>query len=69
MADATEPTTTEPTGEDAEKHFWEVHAEKTRGILDKWFEDKKTELSKSRGPGRTTLPGILADLVFGPDKK
>lgn len=66
--DKTSPA--EPTDEEkAEKHYWDEHEKRTRGVLDKWFEEKRTELSKSRtGGGRTTLPKIFADLVFGPEK-
>jgi hypothetical protein len=39
--------------------------------MDSWF-DKKVE--KYRGTsttrtGRTTLPGIMANMIFGPDKE
>lgn len=60
----------EPTPEQAEAAFWAKHKEHTTGVLDEWFEKKKTEF-QSRGTGRTgraTLPGILADIMFGPAK-
>jgi hypothetical protein len=56
-------------GSDAEKHFWDEHDKRTRGILDKWFDEKAAAMrSSARGPGRSTLPKIFADLVFGPEK-
>lgn len=56
----------EPTPEEAENAFWD----KFENRLDGWF-DKKVEKYRSTSPtrmGRTTLPGILADIVFGPPK-
>lgn len=67
MAD--EPVKTEPpSGEDAEKHFWAEHEKRTTDILDKWFDAKVKTASSRTGGGRATLPKILADLVFGPEK-
>lgn len=66
-----DPDKQEPEKDEAEA-FWTTHAEKTRGILDAWFEDKKKELrdmGTSRTGGRTTLPGMLANIMFGPEKK
>jgi len=61
----------EKTPEQAEAEFWGKHKEHTLGVLDEWFEKKKTELqSRSTGrTGRTTLPGLLADIMFGPAKE
>lgn len=61
------PTPTEPTQDDQEEAFWT----KFEGKMDSWF-DKKVE--KYRGTsttrtGRTTLPGIMANMIFGPDKE
>jgi hypothetical protein len=56
-------------GADAEKHYWDEHEKRTRGILDAWFDEKaKTIRSSSRNGGRNTIPKIFADLVFGPEK-
>lgn len=58
----------EPTPEETEAAFWSKHKESTLGILDEWFEKKKEELRStgtSRGSGRATLPGIIADIMFG----
>lgn len=56
-----------------EEAFWAKHKEHTVGILDEWFEKKKDELRKAgtsrTGSGRTTLPGILANFMYGPEKK
>ena len=56
----------EPTPEEVETAYWNKMTEH----LDKWF-DAKVEKYRSTSPtrmGRTTLPGILADIVFGPEK-
>ncbi len=68
----TDPKNSPPEGapegapEDAEKAYWA----KFEGVMDTWFDKKvKTlrETSSSR-QGRTTLPKVLADIVFGPEK-
>jgi hypothetical protein len=70
MPDSKDQTPTdppkEPTTEEAEKAYWD----KLTAHLDSWF-DGKVEKYRTTSPtrmGRTTLPGILADLVFGPPK-
>jgi hypothetical protein len=70
MAEKTEPEKTEPEGtEDTEAKFWGEFEKRGEAMLDKWFDKKAGDLKKARNGGRTTLPGILADLMFGPDKK
>lgn len=57
----------EPTPEQAEAKYWETF----EGRLDAWF-DKRIEKMRTTAPsrmGRTSLPSILADLMFGPEKK
>jgi hypothetical protein len=54
----------EGSGEAAEKHFWDEHEKRTKGILDKWFDEKVKTVQSQRGTGRNTLPKILADLFF-----
>lgn len=67
--DKTPPSTeppAEPTPEQTEAAFWQ----KFEANLDTWF-DKKVEKYRGTSParmGRSTLPGMLADLVFGPPK-
>lgn len=64
--------TPEGSEPDQAEAFWGEHKTRTRGILDEWFEDKKKELREmgtSRTGGRTTLPGLLANIMFGPEKK
>jgi hypothetical protein len=65
------PPEPEKTPEQAEAEFWGKHKEHTLGVLDEWFEKKKTEFQgRSTGrTGRATLPGILADIMFGPAKE
>lgn len=62
-----------PTPEEAEAKFWQLHEERTTAVLDKWFEKKRKELQggtgTSRTGGRMSLQGLLADLMFGPEKK
>lgn len=57
----------EPTPEEAEEAYWK----KFESRLDTWFDAKveKYRGTSSSRTGRTTLPGILADLVFGQEKK
>lgn len=51
-----------------EEKYWAEHEKRTRGILDRWFEDKKKEAGPgtSRTGGRSTIPKVLADLMGGP---
>jgi len=57
----------EPTPEQIEDKFWE----KFEGHLDTWFDRKveKYRTTSSSRTGRTTLPTIMADLIFGPPKE
>lgn len=70
MAENTDPKTdpADDGGAEAEKHFWEEHKSRTRAVLDEWFEEKRKAATSRTSGGRTTLPKILADLVFGPEK-
>lgn len=59
--------TTQPT--DQEKAFWSkiderIDAGIQRGV-EKFFKQRK-ETGTSRNGGRTTLPGIIADIMGGP---
>lgn len=52
--------------------FWKEHETRTRKILDSWLEDKTKEhksAGTSRTGGRPTLPGIIADMMFGKENK
>jgi hypothetical protein len=56
----------EPTADELEAKFWNTFEAK----MDSWFERK---IEKYRGTatsrtGRTTLPEIMANMVFGPPK-
>lgn len=71
MPDPTPPTPPEPpkepTAEELEAKFWTTFESK----MDGWF-DRKVE--KYRGTatsrtGRTTLPEIMANMIFGPPKE
>jgi hypothetical protein len=73
MADETPKSNPAPADDEsakAEAHFWEEHKNRTLAVLDEWLEKKQKEAptGSSRGTGRTTLPGILADILF-PEKK
>jgi hypothetical protein len=60
------PEPPEPTPEQAEAKYWETFESK----LDGWF-DRKIEKYRSTSTsrtGRTTLPAIFADMIFGPKK-
>lgn len=59
----------DPPGDETEEAFWKrLHSE-----MDTWFDDKiKTMREQGQGRvGRTTLPSVLADFMFGKatDKK
>ena len=78
MADKLETTAPTPdpsaekTPEQVEEEFWAKHKTATVGILDEWFEKKKEELrtvGTSRSGGRTSLPGIIANIMFGEPKQ
>lgn len=71
-----EPAKTDPPAdpgpEDQEKAYWDKFGAEFDNRLNAWFDKKREEFrgpSTSRSGGRTTLPGILADLIFGPEKK
>ena len=78
MADKTEPDP-QPTGgepnagdpPDAEQAFWDKLDKRIdAGIgraIGEWKKAQPTGTSRTGG-GRTSLPSILADLVFGPPK-
>jgi hypothetical protein len=63
-----EPTPTpDPNPDELEAKYWATFESKLNG----WFDGKIKELrdtSTSR-TGRTTLPGFMANLIFGPEKK
>lgn len=67
MADKeTQDPAPEPSQEDQEKVFWE----KFQSHLDTWF-DGKVKQYRQQGTGRTgrtSLPGLFADMFFGPEK-
>lgn len=58
------------SGENPEESFWKKFDERIDAAIDRKVADyrKKAGTGTSR-TGRTTLPGILADLVFGPASK
>jgi hypothetical protein len=72
------PEEKQPTPEETEKAYWE----KMRSNLDEWWsgtmkkyeDERKTTPPKSEpgtsrtGGKRVTLPGLIADMVFGPEK-
>lgn len=69
MADSKDPTpdpTPDPSPEDQEKLYWE----KLTSHLDTWFDGKVKQYQKTgqSRTGRTTLPGLFADMIFGPQK-
>lgn len=60
-----------PESSDEEKAYWE----KFSGVLDSWWDGKIKAYREERGTGtsrtgnkRVTLPGLIADIVFGPEK-
>jgi len=72
MADDKKPDTQdapEPTdAEKAEASYWEKFDQKVNQIIDARIETVR-QAGTTRGQGRTTLPGMLANFVFGPEKK
>lgn len=73
MADKTPDPTPDPTPnpDEVEAKYWATFEEKLGGKLDTWFEGKMDEIRKtttSRTGGRTTIPGLFANLIFGPEK-
>jgi hypothetical protein len=64
----TEPPA-EPSGEAEEAAFWTRLDERIEAGVNKVIDDRiKTAGSSSRNGGRTTLPKIMADLLFPPGK-
>ena len=62
--------------DDHEKAFWDrlgsTIEQRVDAVVEKRLKGLRPESGSTgnqRGKGRTTLPGILADLVFGPEKK
>jgi len=70
--DPQNPPQDPPKTDETAEAFWKTHKEKTTAILDEWF-DKKVEKYKGQGTsrtgGRATLPGIIADIMFGKAEK
>lgn len=58
----------EPTPEEQEEAFWSKFETRLDGWFDKKVEKYRTNAT-TRGTGRSTLPGIMANLIFGPEKK
>lgn len=58
---------------DAMEAFWTEFDKRVKGHLDGFYKDKIKEFRQTRTSrtdnGRTTLPGIFASLMFGPEKK
>lgn len=62
------PPSTEPSPEDA---FWDKLDARLDAFVDrkiKSFRDKNPTSTSRGGAGRTTLPSILADVIFGKAK-
>ena len=68
----TDPEKTEAPEPDAEETFWSKFDEKLKagvsGVVDEKLQAIRQNASASRNGGRKTLPSIIADFVFGPDK-
>lgn len=60
----------EPTPEQQTEKFWATSKPHLTSIMDTWFDEKIKSLrqTSSSRTGRTTLPGILADIMFGADR-
>lgn len=62
----------EPNADDQEAKFWKSFDERVNGLLDGWL-DRTIEKHKTTSPsrmGRTSLPSIFYDAIFGnPAKK
>lgn len=59
----------ENDGGEAEKKFWAEHETRTRGVLDKWFDEKWKEIrgtGTSRGGEHSSFPKMLARIMGGP---
>jgi hypothetical protein len=61
-------STADDGGEGAEQHYWDAFDLRVEGLLDKWFEKQSAKVRGSARNGRATLPKMIADLVFGPEK-
>ena len=62
----TDPTP-EPTEDEREAKFWTTLDEHIDGRLNAMIEKHRTT-SGTRSSGRTTIPGLFADMIFGPAK-
>jgi hypothetical protein len=80
MADKTDPQTdpqqtqTNDGGDDKEASFWKRLTDTLDERIDKGVEralEKHGSVGKSRNPNdkRRTVPNMLADFMFGPEKK
>jgi hypothetical protein len=70
VADNQDPKTPEPpepTTDELEAKFWATFETK----MDNWFERKieKYRTTATSRTGRTTLPEIMASMIFGPPKE
>lgn len=63
----TEPENPEGTDDKAEATFWAKLDERIDAAIDRGVQ-KYARPGTSRNGGRTTLPGILANIMFGPEK-
>lgn len=64
--------TTEPTeGEDPEAGFWKKFDERLSAGVGAAIDSKLKEFRETSNSrtGRKTLPGFIADFMFGPEKK
>lgn len=66
--DPTPDPSQEPDAEAVQNAFFDKMEERLSGWLDKEIE-KRRGTGTSRGSGRPTLQGMIADLMFGPAKK
>lgn len=61
------------TDKSAMDAFWAEFDTRIKGHLDGFYKDKikefRTKSTSRTENGRTTLPGIFASLMFGPEKK
>lgn len=63
---------TQETQEPDQEAFWTRLRDETAKVVDARLAErdkKRTEGNRRSAQKRTTVPGILADLMFGPDKK
>jgi hypothetical protein len=62
----------EKTEGDPEKGFWDKLGSLIDERVEKAFDrehEKRGTVGNSRNDGRTTLPGLIADLMYGKPKK